>query len=81
MDEVTFRLAGLLFIGWSMLLLAYAGFWKQGRPGGRRGLLQFRHSQAEPQPRNGHPVHAVQRGLEILETFQRHVKPHQMPMP
>lgn len=29
MDEVTFGLAGLLFIGWSMLLLAYAGFWKR----------------------------------------------------
>ena len=29
MDEVTFRMVRLLFIGWSMLLLAYAGFWRR----------------------------------------------------
>lgn len=29
MDEVTFKIVRLLFIGWSMLLLAYAGFWRR----------------------------------------------------
>lgn len=41
MDEVTFRLAGLLFIGWSMLLLAYAGFWK------RRAGMAYYHAAAQ----------------------------------
>ena len=41
MDEVTFRLVGLLFIGWSMLLLAYAGFWK------RRAGRAYYHAAAQ----------------------------------
>ena len=41
MDEVTFRLAGLLFIGWSMLLLAYAGFWK------RRAGMAYYHAATQ----------------------------------
>ena len=41
MDEVTFRLVGLLFTGWSMLLLAYAGFWK------RRAGRVYYHAAAQ----------------------------------